>query len=101
MLIENQIIGLSSHIALQDENMTSQKYKVKVMNLISIRLPESFITLIDEMVLQGRYASRSEAIRLALRDYYREHFASKPEIPMFPVSENLYHNPKIVFDDGD
>lgn len=29
------------------------------------------------MVLQGRYASRSEAIRLALRDFYREHYATK------------------------
>ena len=47
------------------------------MNLISIRLPDSFLNTIDEMVLNGKYASRSEAIRLALRDYYRTHFASK------------------------
>ncbi len=47
------------------------------MHLIPIRLPDTYINTIDEMVLEGRYASRSEAIRLALRDYYREHFTGK------------------------
>lgn len=34
---------------------------------VSVRLPESHIRALDQLVDQGRYASRSEAIRTALR----------------------------------
>ncbi|MHA1224559.1 MAG: ribbon-helix-helix domain-containing protein [Candidatus Heimdallarchaeaceae archaeon] len=47
------------------------------MNLISIRLPSEFVELLDDLVLQGRYASRSEAIRLALRDFYKQHYDTR------------------------
>ncbi|MCE7740623.1 MAG: type II toxin-antitoxin system ParD family antitoxin [Candidatus Heimdallarchaeota archaeon] len=68
------------------------------MNLISIRLPSEFVEILDEMVLQGRYASRSEAIRLALRDFYREHYASKQSTDFrFPNIDNKYNN--IIFED--
>lgn len=68
------------------------------MNLISIRLPSQFVEILDEMVLQGRYASRSEAIRLALRDFYREHYASKQSTDFrFPNVDNTYNN--IIYED--
>lgn len=68
------------------------------MNLISIRLPSQFVEILDEMVLQGRYASRSEAIRLALRDFYREHYASKQSTDFrFPNVDTTYSN--IIFED--
>ncbi len=68
------------------------------MNLISIRLPSQFVEILDEMVLQGRYASRSEAIRLALRDFYREHYASKQSTDFrFPNVDNAFNN--IIFED--
>ena len=68
------------------------------MNLISIRLPGEFVEILDEMVLQGRYASRSEAIRLALRDFYREHYASKQSTDFrFPNVDYTYSN--IIFED--
>jgi Arc/MetJ-type ribon-helix-helix transcriptional regulator len=68
------------------------------MNLISIRLPSQFVEILDEMVLQGRYASRSEAIRLALRDFYREHYASKQSTDFkFPNVDNQFNN--IIFED--
>ncbi len=68
------------------------------MNLISIRLPSQFVEILDEMVLQGRYASRSEAIRLALRDFYREHYASKQSTDFrFPNVDNAYNN--IIYED--
>ena len=68
------------------------------MNLISIRLPSEFVEILDEMVLQGKYASRSEAIRLALRDFYREHYASKQSTDFrFPNMEFAYKN--VIFED--
>ncbi|MHA1199497.1 MAG: ribbon-helix-helix domain-containing protein [Candidatus Heimdallarchaeaceae archaeon] len=68
------------------------------MNLISIRLPSQFVEILDEMVLQGRYASRSEAIRLALRDFYREHYASKQSTDFrFPNVDKSFNN--IIYED--
>jgi metal-responsive CopG/Arc/MetJ family transcriptional regulator len=68
------------------------------VNLISIRLPSEFVEILDEMVLQGKYASRSEAIRLALRDFYREHYASKQSTDFrFPNMEFAYKN--VIFED--
>lgn len=68
------------------------------MNLISIRLPSEFVEILDEMVLQGKYASRSEAIRLALRDFYREHYATKQSTDFrFPNVEFAYNN--VIFED--
>ncbi|MCS7386142.1 MAG: ribbon-helix-helix domain-containing protein [archaeon GB-1867-005] len=41
------------------------------MRVISIRLPSVYIELIDELVRMGIYPSRSEVIRVALRDFLR------------------------------
>ena len=38
------------------------------MVLISVHLPRQMINELDEMVRQGRFPSRSEAIRVAVRD---------------------------------
>ncbi len=51
------------------------------------------------MVLQGKYASRSEAIRLALRDFYKEHYAKESQTMdfRFPKTEFAYKN--VIFED--
>ena len=69
------------------------------MNLISIRLPSEFVEILDEMVLQGRYASRSEAIRLALRDFYKEHYDTEKQSMdfRFPKTDFAYKN--VIFED--
>jgi len=36
---------------------------------VSIRLPEVYIELIDELIRLGIYPSRSEIIRVALREF--------------------------------
>jgi Arc/MetJ-type ribon-helix-helix transcriptional regulator len=38
------------------------------MILISVHLPKQLLGELDEMVRQGRFPSRSEAIRVAVRD---------------------------------
>jgi len=38
------------------------------MILISVHLPKQMLQELDELVRQGRFPSRSEAIRIAVRD---------------------------------
>ena len=42
------------------------------MRLITVKIPEVFVEGIDDLVKVGKYASRSEAIRVAIRDFLRE-----------------------------
>ncbi|RLF22647.1 MAG: CopG family transcriptional regulator [Thermoprotei archaeon] len=41
------------------------------LKLISVHLPESYVIGLDELVDRGLYPSRSEAIRIAVRDLLR------------------------------
>jgi Arc/MetJ-type ribon-helix-helix transcriptional regulator len=47
--------------------MPKTKAKEKMV-LISVHLPKQMLDGLDEMVNQGRFPSRSEAIRVAVRD---------------------------------
>jgi Predicted transcriptional regulators containing the CopG/Arc/MetJ DNA-binding domain and a metal-binding domain len=47
--------------------MPKTKAKEKMV-LISVHLPKQMLDVLDEMVSQGRFPSRSEAIRVAVRD---------------------------------
>jgi len=42
------------------------------MRLITVKMPELYIEGIDELVRIGRYSSRSEVIRVAIRDLLRK-----------------------------
>lgn len=42
------------------------------MKLITLHLPPRFVRELDELVREGRYPNRSEAIRVAVRDLLRE-----------------------------
>jgi Arc/MetJ-type ribon-helix-helix transcriptional regulator len=42
------------------------------MNLISVKIPEHFLEGLDDLVRLGVYPSRSEAIRVAIRDLLRK-----------------------------
>ena len=41
------------------------------MRLITVKMPETYIDGLDELVKLGRYSSRSEAIRIAVRELLR------------------------------
>jgi antitoxin ParD1/3/4 len=45
---------------------------VAPLKLITVHLPEEFLTGLAELVRQRRYPNRSEAIRLAVRDLLKE-----------------------------
>jgi antitoxin ParD1/3/4 len=38
------------------------------LKLITLRLPERYIKELDQLVSEGRYPSRAEALRTAIRD---------------------------------
>ncbi|MGC9181141.1 ribbon-helix-helix domain-containing protein [Thermogladius sp.] len=42
------------------------------MRLITVKMPEIYVEGIDELVRIGRYSSRSEVIRVAIRDLLKK-----------------------------
>jgi len=42
------------------------------MKLITLHVPEKFIEALDELVARGWFPNRSEAIRVAIRDFLRD-----------------------------
>ena len=42
------------------------------LDLISVRIKAEHVDALDELALRGKYAGRSEAIRVAIRDLIRE-----------------------------
>jgi Ribbon-helix-helix protein, copG family. len=49
------------------------------MRIVTVKLPELYIESIDDLIRAGRYASRSDAIRAAVRELLkRELWSSRP-----------------------
>ena len=38
------------------------------MKLVTVKMPETYVEGLDELVRMGRYSTRSEAIRVAVRE---------------------------------
>jgi len=38
------------------------------LRIVTVKLPEAYVEVLDRLVAMGRYTSRSEAIRIAIRD---------------------------------
>lgn len=45
-----------------------EKREVRRMKLISVQLPEAYVGGLEDLVEEGMYPNRSEAIRYAIRD---------------------------------
>ncbi len=54
-------------IAAQEFSIENKKEKREKMVLISLHIPKPLLDIIDNLVRQGIYPSRSEAIRDAIR----------------------------------
>ncbi len=55
------------------------------MRLITVKMPEAFVEGLDELVRLGRYSSRSEVIRVAVRDLLKKELWI-PEEELFYVT---------------
>jgi len=42
------------------------------MRIVTVKMPESYIEAIDELIRMGRYSSRSEVIRSAIRELLKK-----------------------------
>lgn len=42
------------------------------MRIVTVKMPESYVEAIDELVRIGRYTSRSEVIRAAIRELLKK-----------------------------
>ena len=47
------------------------------MKIITVHLPDEFISGLDELVRMSRYPNRSEAIRMACRDLLKDELWSR------------------------
>lgn len=54
-----------------------KKYSRKQPRLITVKLPEHFVEGLDTLVRMGRYSTRSEAIRIAIRDLLKKELWDK------------------------
>jgi antitoxin ParD1/3/4 len=57
--------------------------------LVTVKVPELYLEGIDELVRDGRYSSRSEVIRTAIRDLLRrELWSPAPAMKAVSAKEN-------------
>ena len=54
------------------------------MRLITVKMPEIYVAGIDELVKAGRYSSRSEVIRIAVRELLKRELWSAG-LPAEPI----------------
>ena len=50
--------------------------------LLSAKVPESYVKLLDSLVKAGLYTSRSEALRAAIRELLRKHYSDAEILKM-------------------
>ena len=51
------------------------------VRLVTVKMPEIYVRAIDELVKAGRYTSRSEAVRVAIRELLRQEIF-QPELTL-------------------
>jgi len=60
---------------------------VDKIKLISVNLPESYLKVLEILVVDGKFPNRSEAIRVAIRDLIKTEYLIEES-----VSRNLAQN---------
>ncbi|MFX0176867.1 MAG: ribbon-helix-helix domain-containing protein [Candidatus Hodarchaeota archaeon] len=59
------------------------------MKLISVNLPESYLKVLEILVVEGKFPNRSEAIRVGIRDLIKTEYLIEESI-----KRNI--NPRII-----
>lgn len=52
----------------------TKKFKVILIKLISVNLPESYLKVLEILVSEGKFPNRSEAIRVSIRDLIKTEY---------------------------
>ena len=51
-----------------------------VIKLVSVNLPESYLNMLENLVVAGRFPNRSEAIRVSIRDLIKTEYLIEEKI---------------------
>ena len=65
------------------------------MRIVTFKIPEPILELIDLLVRTGRFSSRSEVIRAALREFLKKELGA-PTVEMIKVNRKGRYVTKIV-----
>lgn len=67
------------------------------MRLVTVKMPETYVEGLDELVRLGKYTNRSEAIRIAIRELLkRELWMAEAEPYYEPLPEAVVEKKRIV-----
>jgi antitoxin ParD1/3/4 len=61
------------------------------IKLISVNLPESYLKVLEILVVEGKFPNRSEAIRVGIRDLIRTEYLIEESVKR-NLSPNLIQN---------
>ncbi len=53
------------------------------MNRLTIRLSETVVRVLDELIERGVIVNRAEGIRIAIREFYINHYGEKKDNERF------------------
>ncbi len=67
------------------------------MRLVTVKMPETYLEGLDELVRLGRYSSRSEAIRVAVRELLKRELWGVTEHPnITTMVEHMHQQRRVV-----
>ncbi len=61
------------------------------MRLVTVKMPETYLEGLDELVRMGRYSSRSEVIRVAVRELLKRELWGVPDHAQ--IGFDIEHHP--------
>lgn len=76
--------------------ITKGLYVVVEVRLVTVKMPETYLEGLDELVKLGRYSSRSEAIRIAVRELLRRELWGVPDHTGFDLTVLAKREPRRV-----
>lgn len=59
------------------------------MRLVTVKMPDMYVKGIDELVRAGRYSSRSEVIRIAIRELLKRELWGSFRYESIPVNPEI------------
>lgn len=59
------------------------------MRLVTVKMPDMYVKGIDELVRAGRYSSRSEVIRIAIRELLKRELWGSFRYEAIPINPEI------------
>jgi len=69
------------------DTIHDEENKVHSMKMITVYIPDRYLYELEELVRDGYFPNRSEAIRMAIRDIIKNERAKSKSVMDEPISE--------------